>query len=430
MKIIQLTPGTGAFHCGSCLRDHALVSGLKKLGHDAVMLPMYLPLVLEDDHAPEHQKPIFFGGINVYLQHHVKLFHRTPRWLDRFLDSRALLRMAGRRAGMTSARQLGEMTLSMLQGEEGRQRKELDRLVEALNTSGKPDVVLLSNVMLVGMARRIRESLGVPIICTLQGEDGFLDALPEPYREQAWATLADRVTGVEAFIAVSDYYAGVMRSRLGLDDHRVRVVHNGIQLCDFAPAALPPADPTIGYLARMHHTKGLHTLVDAFIAIHDAGGTPNARLHVAGAMTATDRPYVNALKAKLAKRGLLPHVRFDTNITREQKIAFLRGLSVFSVPATYGEAFGLYVLESLACGVPVVQPRHGAFPELIARTQGGILCEPDDVNGLASALTELLHDRERAKHLADAGRKVVVEHFNEDRMAAQVAEVCDHVADM
>src|SRR5215210_6613717 len=167
MRIIQITPGTGSFFCGTCLRDNALVAELRRQGHDALMVPLYLPMVV--DEAPTAgDTPLFYGGVNVYLQQKSALFRKSPRWLDRLLDTPGVLSFAASRAGSTEARELGDLTVSTLRGEEGNQIKELDRLAEWLTETG-PEVVCLSNALLVGMARRVKERTGAAIVCTLQG---------------------------------------------------------------------------------------------------------------------------------------------------------------------------------------------------------------------------------------------------------------------
>src|SRR5208283_2420020 len=128
---------------------------------------------------------------------------------------------------------------------------------------------------------------------------------------------------------------------------------------------------------------------------------------------------VDALRQRLRAKVFLDDVEFFPNVDRAGKLAFLRSLSVFSVPALYGEAFGLYVIEAMASGVPVVQPRHAAFPELIALTGGGVLCEPDNPTALADAIEPLLLDAARARALGETGRKAVREKFNADTMATE-----------
>ncbi len=401
MRILQLTPGTGNFYCGSCLRDNSLVHGLRAKGHEVLMVPLYLPLVT--DEPPENEDaPIFLGGISMFLEQKVAAFRHTPEWLNRILSSSTLLHMAANLAGMTTARQLGEATVAMLQDAPERQAQEVDRLVAWLRSQHPPEVICMSNSLLGGLTRRLKQEFKVPIVCSLQGEDSFLDALPEPYRGQSWDLLAKRCAEMDHFIAVSEYFAGAMRRRLNLPAEKVTVVYPGITVGDFKPAAAPPSPPVVAYLARIHPAKGLDTLVAAFLKLKEWNRVPGLRLRVAGAAAGKDNRFAELMKRRLAP--FAREVEFQPNLDREGKLEFLRGATVFSVPATYGEAFGLYLLEAWASGLPVVQPRHAAFPELLARTGGGLLCEPDNPTALAEALQQLLLDPGKARELGDAGR--------------------------
>src|SRR5437763_268183 len=96
MRIVQLTAGTGSFYCGTCLRDNALVAELRRQGHDALLVPLYLPLALDEPPATP-ATPLFYGGVNVYLQQQSSLFRKTPRWVDRLLDAPGVLRAAAKR---------------------------------------------------------------------------------------------------------------------------------------------------------------------------------------------------------------------------------------------------------------------------------------------------------------------------------------------
>jgi glycosyltransferase involved in cell wall biosynthesis len=315
----------------------------------------------------------------------------------------------------------------MLRGEDGNQAKELDRLAEWL-VGEKPDVVCLSNALFMGLARRIKQETGALVACTLQGEDGFLDALPEPDRTASWDTLTEREKDVDAFIAVSQYHADLMIRRAKLPPERVHVVYNGILLDGYGTAPTPPDPPALGYLARMHPAKGLETLVEAFILLCQRDRIKNLQLRVAGAQVGGDAAYVEKLREHLTAAGVSDRATFHPNIDRAEKIAFLQSLSVLSVPATYGESFGLYVIEALAAGVPVVQPRHAVFPELLAETGGGVLCEPDDPDSLADAVENLLADPQAARALGEEGRRNVFARFNVDEMARNVVRVFEQAS--
>ena len=424
MRILQLTPGTGSFYCGSCLRDVALVRALRGRGHEATISPLYLPFALETEEDPSATEPVRMGGINVYLQQKAPLMGRLPAWLTRWLDRPGLLRWASRRGSMTEPADLGEITVSILRGEEGRQRAEIQRLVKELGHEERPEVVVLSNVMLAGLVRPLAQELGVPVVVSLQGEQPFLDELPEPHRSHAWAELRERCREVDAFLAVSDFTARLMASRLELDPARVHVVHNGIELDDFRLTA-PRGDrpPTIGYLARMCADKGLPVLVEAYLELKRRSNLAGLRLDVCGVMLSEDRPLVDGLRARIDAEGHGGDVVFRPNVEREEKLHFLAGLDVLSVPATYGESFGLYVLEALASGIPVVQPESGAFPELLEATGGGRLCSPDDPMSLADGLEELLMNPEGARGLGARGREAVLAEFSADRMAERVEAI-------
>lgn len=422
MRVMLLTPGTGHFYCGSCLRDDALSQGLRALGHDVTQVPLYLPMQLERD---EPEQPVHMGGINVYLQQKSRLARLLPRFVSNWLDRPGLLRWASRRGDMTNAEGLGPMTVSILRGEDGRQAREVERLAKWIATQPRPDVVIVSNAMLVGVVRLLRESLRVPVVVTLQGETPFLDALHQRDADAAWQTLRERAAEADALIAVSETYAQEMRQRLRSQNGQVHVVHNGIDADSFARADAPAESPkTIGYLARMCADKGLDTLIDAFLELKQRNRIPDLRLRVAGVQLKEDRSYVEQLQQRIAAAGCERDVEFLPNIDRDQKVAFLHSLHALSVPARYQESFGLYLLEAMAAGVPVVQPRHAAFPEILEATRGGILCEPESATSLADSLESLLADDDHRNALATQGRAAVAERFTSERMARGVADIC------
>jgi glycosyltransferase involved in cell wall biosynthesis len=428
MRIVQITPGSGDnFYCENCLRDIALVKTLRKLGHDVLMVPLYLPL-----QAAEAERlvdsPLFFGGINVYLQQKFALFRRTPRWIDRLFDSRRLLGWAARKAGMTNTRELGAATISMLQGEDGRQVKELDRFVDWLYAeSQKPDIVCLSNILLVGLARRIRQRLHVPVVCLLQDEDGFLDGLAAPYAQQAWGIVRERARDIDGFLAVSKYFAVTMRGKLAVQEDRVHVAYMGINMDEYTPADARPTVPTIGYLSRMCPDRGLETLVDAFLLLKKDNRLQSTKLRLCGGRSAGDEPFLERLAARLTTAGVRDDVEFLPAFDQSSRREFLSHLTVLSVPERQPVAYGLYVLEALAMGVPVVEPAIGSFPETLALTGGGVLYEPNTAEKLAETLAPLLLDPQAARQLGAEGRAGMLQAFNIERTAAQMIRIYEQV---
>jgi glycosyltransferase involved in cell wall biosynthesis len=423
MKLLHLTPGTGSFHCGSCLRDNALIKAMRARGHDALMIPLYLPLVTDKDEANPEQS-VRVGGVSLYLQERFpKLFRWVPEPLRQLLDSEACLRWASGFMGMTSARDLGEMTVGSLLGENGRQWVEWEKLVSWIEADAKPDVISLSNSLLIGLAPALARRLDVPIVCSLQGEDAFLDALTEPYRTKAWGLMRENARSVSLFISPSQFYADTMAPRLGLGPDKMTVLYNGLDFSQFDLARTEPAVPTVGFLARMIHGKGLTTLVEAFIKLASSHRVEGVNLRVAGAKTSSDGPYLQQLQTRLEEAGLAERVSFEPNLTFEEKVKFLHEVTIFSVPTTSGEAFGLYIAEAQGCGLPVVQPRHGAFPEILDITQGGVLCEPDDAESLSRALGDLLLDSPRRLEMARKGRENARLVFSASKMAETFEKV-------
>ncbi|MCC6235639.1 MAG: glycosyltransferase family 4 protein [Verrucomicrobiales bacterium] len=420
MRIVQLTPGAGGMFCGNCLRDNALVAALRRQGHEVTMLPLYLPLKTDE---PDQSlgKPVFFGGINVYLEQQSALFRRLPRWLHRLLDSPRLLRWVGTAAARTRPEDVGELTVSMLRGELGHQRREIDELVAWLRDHERPEVISLSNALLAGCARQLKRELGARLVITLQGEEAFLDALPPREREAAWNLVAERVAEADVLVTPSHYYARRLAQRLHLPESRFHVVPNGIQLAGWEVAPSPPQPPRIGFLARMCQEKGLDLLVDAFLDLRRRGRVPGTRLAVAGSLGPSDEAFVTEQKRKLQAAGLLGETEFHPNLDHPAKQRFLRDLTVFSVPAHYGEAFGLYLVEAMAAGVPIVQPDTGAFPEILADSGAGILCRAHDAADLSQRLEQVLVQPELAARLSTAGRRAAEERYHSDASARAFA---------
>jgi glycosyltransferase involved in cell wall biosynthesis len=425
MHIVQITPGAGGMYCGLCIRDNVLVGALRKLGHSVLMVPLYLPFTL-DEPDQSAGTPIFFSGINVYLDQKSPLFRRAPGWLRRLFTSRRILKWAGKKAGNTRPQDLGELTLSMLRGEQGNQARELDQLITWLNTQPQTDLICLSSALLVGMADRLKSGLHAPVVCMFQGEDVFLDSLPAGQRADCWKELSQRAKRIDLLAAPSRYFGDLMEKRLDLSPNSVQTVPNGINLEGYASSpgdSHLPVTPTLGFFARMCPDKGLDLLIDAFIELRRRDRVKGLKLLVGGSCGPGDQPFVDGLRDRLKRSGFAADVEFRPNLDRADKIAFLKSLSVFSVPARYAEAFGLYVIEALATGVPVVQPASGAFPELVTKSGGGVLFEPGNPQAYVDALEQLLMDSSRAKQLGAAGRNSVLEKFSADSMARAMADL-------
>lgn len=431
MKITFLTPGTGSYYCGACMRDNTLARELHRQGHEVTILPMYLPLML--DEAPLEglaESPVFMGGINVYLQQKLWLFRKTPEFVDRLLNKTGLLRWAARHSHMTSARDHGEMTLEMLNIEDSRFYKEFEKMLDWLENHEQPDIVCLSNALLAGMVDELKFRLKVPVILFFQGEDSFLDHLPEPFRTKCWKRMAERLPSADALVAPSHFYGSYMEGRLDFLEGMIEVIRNGLHLEEYLAAERKDVWPTIGYMARMSRDKGLEMVVDAFIHLKKSLGDKITRLKIAGAATAGDQPFINEMKKRIAAAKLDSWVEWMPNISHEEKLAFLSSLMLFSVPATYTEAFGLYLVEAIACGVPVVQPDSASFPEIVEATGCGVCVPRGFPEALAQSWYGLLADTERRKAMSRSGRESVARHFDVGAMSEQFLKLANRLVDV
>ncbi len=427
MKIAYIAAGAGGMYCGTCLHDNTLAAALQRRGHDVALVPTYTPIRTDEPGVSIDR--VFFGAVNVYLQQKITAFRSLPLF-DRLLDRPGLLRQAAKLGGSTDPTSLGALTLSVLKGEDGFQARELAKLVDWLRDDFRPEIVHLTNSMFAGFARTLKRELGVPVLCSLQGEDLFLDQLREPWKERVFAVLRERARDVDAFLVNSRWYGDTMAACLDVEPERMRVIPLGVSLDGYEKDSAPgvSGDPgdyrplTIGYLARICPEKGLHVLVEAFRLLTASEPGP-VRLAVAGWLGERDRSYFKDIQERIAGWGLSGFVEHAGELDRDGKLRFLHGLDILSVPTTYKEPKGLFVLEALASGVPVVEPRHGSFPEMIEATGGGVLVEPGSAEALAEGLRSLLRDPEKRRALGRQGREAVHAEFDDETMANRTLAV-------
>ncbi len=428
MKIVYITPGAGmSFYCQNCFRDNALLKSLLALGHDVVRVPMYLPSNL-DSNDKITGTPVFYGAINVYLKEKLPFYRHAPVWLERIMDSHVLLNFAAKKSGSTRAAGLEEMTLSMLHGEMGRQASELDHLIQFLKNEIAPDVVHISNALLLGLAHKLKDDLGARIVCSLQDENEWVDLMDEPYQEQVWNLMAKKAEDVDLFVTASRYYSEKSQKQLKIPADKIKVILGGINLDGYLKSPLPFDPPVLGYLCRMSEYFGLGILVDAFINLKKDSRFGDLRLHLTGGYSSDDKSFVNAQIKKITQNGFARDVQIFKDFEKDSRVHFLKSLTLLSVPVPSGEAFGAYQVEALAAGVPVVQPNVGCYPEFVEATNGGLLYEPNTSEHLAGAIASLLRDPERVRKLGDLGNRVVLERFSMDAMAKNIARIYDDVA--
>lgn len=422
MRIASITAGAAGMFCGSCLKDNALAAALRNRGHDAVLVPTATPIRTDDPDVSVGR--VFLGGISIYLEQRSRIFRAIPRALTRWLDHPTLIRLATRRVVGVDYAKLAAMTESMLAGDAGHQRTELRALVNWLRAEVRPEVVLLTNALLSGVAPTLSQSLGVPVVTTLQGDDAFLDALPADSRKRCVEAIRRNDAHTVGYVATCHDYADHMAGYLGLDRDKIDVVYPGIKLDGHGPGGSAERQPTVGYFARLCPEKGFHHAVEAFLRAKRLPGMDNARFRAAGWLGPQHRAFFDA-QVKRLPSGDFDHVECPDHAS---KVRFLRSLDVFTVPTEFREPKGLYLLEAWANGVPVVQPARGSFPELVNATGGGLLVPPGDPDALARGLAELLADPDRRRRMGDQARQVVGERFSAAAMAdATVAVLNKHV---
>ncbi len=427
MKIVHIIPGSGGtFYCQNCMRDNELIQSLKSLDHEVHMIPMYLPVHF-DNHEQVNETPVFYGAINMYLKEKLSFYRHAPIWLEKLFDSQALLRFAAKKSGSTRASGLEEMTISMLMGEEGRQASELDHLVKFLEREIEPDVVHLSNALLLGLARRLKNDLGIKVICSLQDENEWIDLMRDEYQKKVWDLMAERAVDVDMFVAASNYYSEKSQDQLKIPAQKIRAVYGGIDLDGYELSSLPFDPPVIGYLCRMSEYFGLGIIVDAFILLKQDERFKDLKLYLTGGYTGDDKIFINEMAEKISMYGFEKDVRIFEEFNKEERIQFLKSLTLLSVPVPTGEAFGAYQFEALAAGVPIVQPNIGGYPEFIEATGGGVIYDPNDGENLAKAIASLLTKPDQVHKLGAQGRKAVLEKYSMNDMAGNIIKIYENL---
>lgn len=419
MNIIQIIPGSGgSFYCGNCLRDSKYFNALRAEGHQVTKIPMYLPLFADEHDISDI--PIFYGAISLYLKQVYPIFKKAPAWVDKLLNSKPMMKMAASMAGSTRAKGLEDMTMSMLLGEQGAQKEELEHMVNWIAEHCKPDIIHISNALLLGLARRLKEKIGVPILCTLQDEDVWIDPMQPQFQKKIWDLMHERAEDVDMLVSVSDYFAGLMKKRMNLSDDKITTIHLGVDAKDYQYLSIKEKERNVGYISRMCHKDGFDIVVDAFIELKKKPGFEDVKLIATGGSTGDDTKFNKEQKQKLKANNLLDYFEILHDFEGNAVNDFFKKVSLVSVPVRVGEAFGMYLLESMASGVPVVQPALGAFPEIVELSGGGVTYMPNTPKKLSETWAELLNNPEKLEQLSLAGLKGTREKFNIHNHAEEI----------
>ncbi len=424
MHVAIVTPGGAGMFCGSCMQDNTWARGLISNGSQVTLIPTYTPIRVDEPN--QSLSRVFLGGINVYLNAKSRVWAALPQWSKSWLDRPWVIRQLTRFGVSNDAAELGDLTLIMLAGGDGPIRAAGEELAQFIGRELKPDLVVFSNALLSGCLPQIKAEYAGPVACILQGDDVFLDALPDPYRSRAIAAVSERASGFDGFLTHSRFYRDHMARMLSLPVDRFQTIPLSIDLESHTgtPGERQGQPFTIGYFARLAPEKGLHHLLDAFALLHQQH--PEARLRIGGYEPAQHWLYIREQRARAALIG--PSIEFiGSPDTLEEKVAFYRSIDVLSVPTDFEEPKGLSILEAWANGVPVVQPAAGAFPELVG-ADGGLLVPHRDPQALAAAWSQLMSDRPLLLSLARSGFEKVRKQHSHSAVARVTLSALERIA--
>jgi glycosyltransferase involved in cell wall biosynthesis len=419
MKIVYLITGSGgSFYCANCYRDMLYVRAIRKVPDTvAKAIPLYLPPDKEINMNKEMDTHVFFGAISMYLREKVRIFRNMPIFLEKFFNLKPFLKLAALMAGTTRSEGLEDMTLHMIEGDNAFRKDEVDRLVNYLNSEGKPDIVHLSNALILGLARQLKQRMNVKIVCSLLNEDDWVDDMVEPYRSKAWQMIAAESVYVDVFVTPSRYSKDLFIKKTGVKGDNIHVVPLGFDVPAKERTKDPSSPPALGYFCRVSEHNGFDKLVDAFIGIKTNDLIPGLTLNVCGGYTGDDKPFISNQIKKIREHGLQKSIRIYPEFAGEKKAEFFNNVDVVSVPVRKIDGYGLYILEANGAGIPVVQPATGAFPEILEITGGGIIYSPDTVSELADSIVKLFNDHDLRIKLAETGNRRVRSELSLEKMS-------------
>jgi glycosyltransferase involved in cell wall biosynthesis len=413
MRIAYIVPGTGgAFYCENCVRDCALISGFRALGHEVTAVPMYLPIAHKEEVSLDGA-PLFFGAVRIYLQDRAPFFRLFPRVIQRVFDASPLLSLAASHAGSTRAQGHERMTISMLRGLDGPMAGEFERLVAWITANVRPDAVFLSNALLLGVAQAFALRSGATVACIAHDEHTWVESSPPEYQRRIWEMICEQSAHADVLITLSQWYASYFALAAKVPLERFAVIPFGVDTSRYPKPLTVAHAPMIGYLSRLSLECGIKTLTGAYalLARKKAGGI---QLALCGGSTNDDRRFLESCLAQARACGTVcVHQGFGLT----ERTRFLQSLSVLSVPASRQIALGTFIIEAMAAGVPVVQPDEGGFSEIVESTGGGLLYSPNTPEALADALETALSDGEKLQRLARNGYAAVAARYTHIAMA-------------
>ena len=412
MKILIISPSAGdSFYCGNCFRDSLQASALIKAGHDVTILPLYLPT----QHA-SNGVPIFFSAVSYYIEQILFKKGNIPGWITRLTSSKPFMRLAASMSGTTSAKGMEGITMSMITGRGGAFKRNVNALINWIEQQGKPDIVHLSSSLLIGIAAPIKQQLNIPVVCSLQDEEVWIDSLNGKWSKLAWEAIEANAASVDAFITTSNYYKRIAMQKVPSLDPTV--IYPGININKYYQTSLPD-NPTIGFFYRMNDLDGLDTLAKAFVILKQRSRVANLKLRIGGGNTGSDNRFLTGV------RNILKPYMDDVIIEQEYSPLahhrFFKEVSLVSVPLQFDEGVGLYICEAYAAGRPVVEPLRGSFPEIVG--EGGLLYNDESAEGLADVLEQMLTSPSLYESKRQAAFALAQERYSDQKCATKLIDL-------
>ena len=412
MKILIIGPGAGdSFYCGNCFRDSLQASALIRAGHDVTILPLYLPA----HHATEGV-PIFFPAVSYYIEQAMFKRGNMPQWVSKLASSKVFMNLAASMSGSTSASGMEGMTMSMITGADGAFKRNLSDMIAWIEKEGKPDIVHLSSSLLIGIAAPLKEAIGVPIVCSLQDEEVWIDSLKGEWAATAWEAITANAAAVDRFVTTSNYYKQIIDAKM--PSLSPTVIYPGINIEKYRSDTLPER-PTIGFFYRMNQLDGLDTLAEAFVMLKQRGTIPNLTLRIGGGNTDSDKKFLSHIYDIL--RPYMDDIIVEEEYSPVLHHRFYKNVTLVSVPLQFDEGVGIYICEAYATGRPVVEPRRGSFTEIVG--EGGVLYDEQTPAALAAALERVLTDQALYDSLRDKAKTMADERYSDRKCAEALIEL-------
>lgn len=269
------------------------------------------------------------------------------------------------------------------------------------------------------VALPLMEKLDVPFVLTAQG------GLPRIMGRHALKMLYDQIVGQRILRNAARLHALNEMEReqfigLGVEPERVSILPNGVDLEQYrslppvngfrARFGIPEGVPIVLFLARVNKIKGVEFLVSSFDLLCQV--SPQAVLVIVG----PDDGYLLEVKRQVQSLGIASRVCFTGYLDGNDKLQAYQAASVYVLPSAY-EMFAITLLESLACGTPIIATDRCGLADFVRQNDLGSIVNYGDVGGLKNEITRILSRPQDVQRRAGYGRQYVLDHFGWDSIA-------------